>query len=66
MKNSRFHDNYEELIKNRASGYLSDALEIKPFKGLKTVGHGGALGGYKSALYRFPKQNFSVIILSDL
>jgi CubicO group peptidase (beta-lactamase class C family) len=130
MKNSRFHDNYEELIKNRASGYLSEgggkyknflstfdcvgsgglftsvedlylwdqnfyhhkvggkevfdlmhtvgtlnngikldyafALDIKPYKGLKTVSHGGALGGYKSALLRFPAHEFSVICLSNL
>lgn len=130
MKNSRFHDNYTELIKNRASGYLSEgggkyknfistfdcvgsgglftsvedlylwdqnfyhhkvggqevfdlmhtvgtlnngieldyafALDIKLYKGIKTVSHGGALGGYKSALFRFPEHNFSVIILSNL
>lgn len=130
MKNSRFHDNYTELINNRASGYLSEdggkyknfistfdcvgsgglftsvedlylwdqnfyhhkvggkevfdlmhtlgtlnngikldyafGLEVKPYKGLKTVIHGGALGGYKSALFRFPEHNFSVICLSNL
>jgi CubicO group peptidase (beta-lactamase class C family) len=130
MKNSRFHDLYTELIKNRASGYLSEgggkyknfistfdcvgsgglftsvedlylwdqnfyhhkvggqeifdlmhtvgtlnngieldyafALDIKLYKGIKTVSHGGALGGYKSALFRFPEHNFSVIILSNL
>lgn len=130
MKNSRFHDNYQELIKNRASGYLAQgggryknfistfdcvgsgglftsvedlylwdqnfyhhkaggkevydlmhtvgtlnsgikldyafALNIKRYRGLKTVDHGGALGGYKSALIRFPEQNFSVICLSNL
>jgi hypothetical protein len=42
------------------------ALDIKPYKGLKTVSHGGALGGYKSALLRFSDHNFSVIILSNL
>lgn len=42
------------------------ALSIGSYKGLKTVGHGGALGGYRSALIRFPKQNFSVICLSNL
>ncbi len=130
MKNSRFHDNYEELIKNRASGYLAQeggqyknfistfdcvgsgglftsvedlylwdqnfchhkvggkeahdllhtvgtlnngiklnyafALDISNYKGLKTVGHGGSLGGYKSAHIRFPEHNFSVICLSNL
>ena len=130
MKNSRFHDNYTELIENRAAGYFSEgerkftnfistfdcvgsgglftsvedlylwdqnfyhhevggkevfdlmhtvgilnngikleyafALNIKHYKGLKTVSHGGALGGYKSALFRFPEHNFSVICLSNL
>jgi CubicO group peptidase (beta-lactamase class C family) len=130
MNNSRFHDSYTELIKNRASGYLSEgggiyknfistfdcvgsgglftsvedlylwdqnfyhhkvggkevfdlmhtvgilnngikldyafALDIKHYKGLKTVGHGGALGGYKSAFIRFPEHNFSVICLSNI
>ena len=42
------------------------ALSIGKYKGLKTVGHGGALGGYRSALVRFPEQNFSVICLSNL
>jgi len=42
------------------------ALSIGKYKGLKTVGHGGALGGYRSAFVRFPEQNFSVICLSNL
>lgn len=35
------------------------------YKGLETVSHGGALGGYRSFLLRFPRQEFSVIILSN-
>lgn len=42
------------------------ALSIGSYKGLKRVGHGGALGGYRSAMERFPDQKFSVIILSNL
>ncbi len=42
------------------------ALGIGKYKGLKTVGHGGALGGYRSVFVRFPEQNFSVICLSNL
>jgi CubicO group peptidase (beta-lactamase class C family) len=42
------------------------ALVISSYKGLKTVQHGGALGGYRSAIIRFPEQNFSVICLSNL
>jgi len=130
MKNSHFHDDYTEIIKDRASGYYpagkgkyknfistfdcvgsgglftsveglflwdqnfyhnkvggkdlinfihtrgtlnngkklnyAFALSIGIYKGLKTVGHGGALGGYRSAFIRFPEQNFSVICLSNL
>lgn len=130
MVHSRFHDDYRQLIKNRATGYLSAgketyynfistfdnvgsgglftsvedlflwdqnfyhhkvggqklhdlmhtqgtlnsgeildyafALDIGEYKGLRVVEHGGALGGYRSALTRFPEQNFSVIILSNL
>ncbi len=42
------------------------ALTIGTYRGLKTVSHGGALGGYRSMLLRFPEQKFSVIILSNL
>lgn len=42
------------------------ALSIGKYKGLNTVGHGGSLGGYKSATIRFPEQNFSAICLSNL
>lgn len=130
MKNSHFHDDYTEIIKDRASGYYpaekekyknfistfdcvgsgglftsvedfflwdqnfyhhkvggkdlinfiltrgtlnngkklnyAFAFRIESYKGLKTVGHGGALGGYRSAFIRFPEQNFSVICLSNL
>ncbi len=130
MNNSHFHDDYMQLIKNRAAGYypggkgqfrnfistfdnvgsgglftsvedlllwdqnfythevggkeLYDlmhtkgklnsgteldyafAIDLGNYKGLKTEEHGGALGGYKSALTRFPEHNFSVVILSNL
>lgn len=129
MKNSRFHDDYTELIKDRASSYfpgkkdqyknfistfdlvgsgglyttvedlflwdqnfyhcqvggkgvietvltrgkLNNNEEISyafglghgEYKGLKTVGHSGALGGYRGMLLRFPEQQFSVICLSN-
>ncbi len=42
------------------------ALMVDEYKGLKTVRHGGALGGYRAELLRFPGQRFSVICLSNL
>ncbi len=130
MRNSRFHDDYAELIQNRAFGYFPGvkgtyrnfistfdcvgsgglfssvedlflwdqnfyhhrvggkkvielmhtkgklnngheldyafALRISSYKGLKTVEHSGALGGYRSYMVRFPQQSFSVICLANL
>lgn len=41
-------------------------LTVGDYRGLKTVGHGGALGGYRAGMIRFPEQKFSVICLSNL
>jgi CubicO group peptidase (beta-lactamase class C family) len=42
------------------------ALFVRLYKGLKIVEHGGALGGYRAALTRFPDQRFSVACLCNL
>ena len=39
---------------------------ISTYKGLKTVAHSGADAGYRSLLLRFPEQEFSIIVLSNL
>lgn len=41
-------------------------LSIGEHRGLRTVQHGGALGGYRTALLRYPDQKFSVVILANL
>ncbi len=41
-------------------------LIVGSYKGLQTVEHGGALGGYRAEILRFPDQKFSVICLSNL
>jgi CubicO group peptidase (beta-lactamase class C family) len=130
MKNSRFHDDFQELIPNRAAGYYDTGkgsyrnfistfdcvgsgglftsvedlflwdqnfthhkvggkdvmelmhmqgvlnngekleyafgLNIREYRGLNIVEHGGSLGGYRAELLGFPEQRFSVIILSNL
>jgi CubicO group peptidase (beta-lactamase class C family) len=42
------------------------ALQIGTYKGLSTVSHGGALGGYRAEFLRFPDQRFSVVCLCNL
>jgi CubicO group peptidase (beta-lactamase class C family) len=39
---------------------------IGVYKGLKFISHGGADAGYRTSLYRFPDQKFSVNVLSNL
>ncbi|HWN97895.1 MAG TPA: serine hydrolase domain-containing protein, partial [Blastocatellia bacterium] len=41
-------------------------LSLGEYKGLKTVGHGGADAGYRADFLRFPEQRFSVVCLCNL
>lgn len=41
-------------------------LEVSSYRGLPTVGHSGALYGYRTNLLRFPEQRFSVVCLCNL
>lgn len=41
-------------------------LFIGTYRGLRTVRHGGAWGGYRAELLRFPDQHFSVACLCNL
>lgn len=40
-------------------------LFVNSYRGLKTVDHGGAWGGYRAQLLRFPEQHFSVVCLCN-
>lgn len=40
-------------------------LVLEKYKGLPTVGHGGADAGYRSDITRFPEQHFSVAVLCN-
>ena len=41
-------------------------LSIGTYRGLRTIGHGGAWMGYRAEITRFPVQSFSVICMSNL
>jgi hypothetical protein len=40
-------------------------LNIRKYKGLKIIEHGGDLAGYRAQTTRFPEQKFSVICLCN-
>jgi CubicO group peptidase (beta-lactamase class C family) len=41
-------------------------LSLHEYRGLHTVSHGGAWGGYRAELLRFPEQHFSVACLCNV
>lgn len=52
-------------LNNGESTDYAFGLNINKYGGLKTIGHGGASGGFRSAMTRFHDQNFSVICLCN-
>jgi CubicO group peptidase (beta-lactamase class C family) len=40
-------------------------LQVGDYKGLRVIHHAGGMLGFRTNLYRFPNQNFSVICLSN-
>jgi CubicO group peptidase (beta-lactamase class C family) len=41
-------------------------LELSTYRGLPTVGHDGALFGYRTGILRFPQQRFTIVCLCNL
>lgn len=54
-----------KLNSGKALDYAK-GLFISDYRGLHTVSHGGAWGGYRAELLRFPEQHFSVACLCNL
>jgi CubicO group peptidase (beta-lactamase class C family) len=53
------------LNSGKSAGYAFGISNGK-HKGLRTVSHGGALAGYRTYSIRYPDQNFSVFVLSNV
>lgn len=53
-------------LNNGESAGYAFGLSNGRHKGLRTVGHGGALAGYRTYLVRYPDENFSVIVLANV
>jgi CubicO group peptidase (beta-lactamase class C family) len=54
------------IINNGDTLQYAFGLVHGKYKGLKTVSHGGAFLGFRTQLIRFPEQNFSVIVFSNV
>ncbi len=46
-------------------GFYGAGLFVSEYRGLKTVFHGGLTAGYRTVLFRFPQQRFSVALLCN-
>ncbi len=55
----------EGLLNNGESSGYAFGLAKSTYRGLRTVGHGGSLAGYRAHFIRFPEQRCSIIILSN-
>ena len=54
-----------KLNSGKALDYAK-GLFLRDYRGLQTVSHGGAWGGYRAELLRFPEQHFSVACLCNV
>jgi CubicO group peptidase (beta-lactamase class C family) len=54
-----------KLISGKTLDYAK-GLVVQDYRGLHTVSHGGAWGGYRAELLRFPEQHFSVACLCNV
>ena len=54
-----------KLNNGKALDYAK-GLFLQDYRGLHTVSHGGAWGGYRAQLLRFPDQHFSIACLCNL
>ena len=52
------------LANGREIGYAA-GLRIARYRGLKTIGHGGISGGFRSEYLRFPEVETSVVVLCN-
>jgi CubicO group peptidase (beta-lactamase class C family) len=52
-------------LNNGDSANYGFGLNITPFYGLRSIGHGGSFVGFRSYYLRFPDRRFSVVVLAN-
>ncbi len=53
------------VLNNGETITYASGLELKEYKGLKTIDHGGRAPGYWSNILRFPEQKLTVIVFTN-
>lgn len=53
------------ILGNGYPNNYASALLIDSYRGRRIVEHGGAIGGFRTQLTRFPDQHFSVVVLAN-
>jgi CubicO group peptidase (beta-lactamase class C family) len=53
------------ILGNGHPNNYASALLIDAYRGRRIVEHGGAIGGFRTQLTRFPDQHFSVVVLAN-
>lgn len=53
------------VLNNGESTNYGLGTERSNYKGLSEIGHGGAIGGYRARITRFPEQDFAVIVIAN-
>jgi CubicO group peptidase (beta-lactamase class C family) len=53
------------MLNNGEQVTYAFGLLVVEYNGLKVIGHGGGGGGFNSAMFRYPEQNFSVMCLCN-
>jgi len=70
MINTYVEDNYSSVVSNNATSYYSRGdnkfdRAVGDFNGIKSIGHGGAIGGFRSHVITCPEEKLSIVILTN-
>ena len=73
MPHTHFHDDHNEIVPNRATGYsptgdtipYAFGLSHGDHRGLATVGHSGSWVGYRTGMTRYPDAGYSFVALCN-
>jgi len=54
-----------DLLNNGDTLHYAFGVDTKAYKGVKRIGHGGAIGGFRSNAVTFPDHQLSIVVLTN-